>query len=113
MLRTDLTKVPGPVRQQLHRITAMLFEAFDETTKGRLSEQYRAGRIISLILHGPNEGSDWANVAPGEPLRLLAIVNYQRLAQSHRDWTMVRDRLRRASEFGEIAHPVRLRVESL
>jgi HEPN domain-containing protein len=113
MPRTDMDHLPMPIRQELHRITAMLFEAFAETTKGRLSEQYRAGRILTLLLHGPHMNRDWERVAPGEAFRLLVIVNYPRLARSERDWRMVRDRLRRAWEFGEITHPVRLTVESL
>jgi HEPN domain-containing protein len=112
-IRTDMDHLPIPIRQELHRITAMLFEAFAETTKGRLSEHYRAGRILTLILHGPHMTREWEHVAPGEAFRLLAIVNYPRLARSERDWRVVRDRLRRAWEFGEITHPVRLTVESL
>ncbi|MEC3911018.1 HEPN domain-containing protein [Sphingobium sp. CR2-8] len=49
----------------------------------------------------------------GEAFRLLAIVNYPRLARSEGDWRLVRDRLRRAWENGEITRPVRLAVESL
>jgi len=113
MLRTDMDHLPMPIRQELHRITVMLFEAFEETGKGRLSEQYRAGRILALILHGPHTERDWERIAPGEAFRLLAVVNYPRLARSERDWRVVRDRLRRAWEHGEIARPVRLSVESL
>lgn len=113
MLRTDADHLPVPIRAELLRIATMLFEAFEETTKGRLSQQYRAGQILALILHGPHAETDWEQVAPGEAFRLLAIVNYPRLARSESDWRLVRDRLRRAWEFGEITRPVRLTVESL
>lgn len=113
MPRDDTGCLPWPMRQELHRVSAMLFEAFEETGKGRLSEHYRAGRILALILHGPHAGSDWASAAPGEAFHLLVIVNYPRLARRERDWWLVRDRLRRAWEHGEISHPVRLAVESL
>ncbi|MDZ7923054.1 MAG: hypothetical protein U5M23_03155 [Marinagarivorans sp.] len=66
----------------------------------------RSGRILTLILHGPHAEKDWEDVAPGEAFRLLAIVNYPRLARSERDWRLVRDRLRRAWEHGEITRPV-------
>ncbi|PZU70688.1 MAG: nucleotidyltransferase [Sphingobium sp.] len=113
MLRTDADHLPVPVRAELLRIATMLFEVFEETAKGRLSEQYRAGRILTLILHGSYAEKDWEQVAPGEAFRLLAIVNYPRLARNEGDWRLVRDRLRRAWEFGEITRPVRLAVESL
>ena len=113
MPRTDMEHLPWSIRQELHRVTAMLFEAFAETIKGRLSEQYRTGRIVMLILHGPDDRPDTSQVALGQALRLLAIVNHPKLARRASDWRQVRDRLRRAWEHGEIAHPVRLSVESL
>ncbi|WP_454887393.1 HEPN domain-containing protein [Sphingomonas oryzagri] len=113
MPRTDMDRLPWPVRQELHRVTAMLFEGFDETAKGRLSEHYRAGRIVMLILHGPHARPETAPVAMGEAFHLLAVVNHPRLARRASDWRPVRDRMRRAWEHGEIAHPVRLTVESL
>jgi HEPN domain-containing protein len=113
MLRTDMEHLPWPIRQDLHRITAMLFEAFTETMKGRLSDRYRQGRILKLILHGPQTQPDWHNVTPGEAFHLLAIVNHPRLVRREQDWRLVHDRLRRAWEFGEIAHPVRLAIHSL
>ena len=113
MLRTDADHLPAPIRDELLHITTILFETFEETTKGRCSEHFRAGPVLALILHGPHAEKDWAEVAPGEAFRLLAIVNYSRLARSDRAWRLVRDRLRRAWEHGEIAHPVRLSVESL
>lgn len=113
MLRTDGEHLPAPVRTELLRVATILFAAFEETTKGRCSEHFRAGRVLALVLHGSHAGTDWGAVAPGEAFRLLAIVNYTRLARSERDWRLVRDRLGRAWEFGEITHPVRLTVESL
>jgi HEPN domain-containing protein len=113
MLRTDADHLPAPIRDELLHATTILFEAFEETTKGRCSEHLRAGRILTLILHGPHAEKDWEEIAPGEAFRLLAIVNYSRLARSERDWRLVRDRLRRAWEHGEITRPVRLSVESL
>lgn len=113
MLRTEMDHIPLPIRQELHHVASILFRAFSETTKGRLSEHYRAGRILALVLHGPHSECEWEHVAPGAAYRLLVIVNYPRLARSERDWRLVRDRLRRAWEFGEITRPVRLIVESV
>ncbi|WP_336970023.1 HEPN domain-containing protein [Sphingobium aromaticiconvertens] len=113
MLRTDAEHLPAPIREELLHVATIVFEAFEETTKGRCSEHFRAGRILTLILHGPHSEKEWEEVAPGEAFRLLAVVNYPRLARSERDWRLVRDRLRRAWEHGEIARPVRLAVESL
>ncbi|KQN04873.1 nucleotidyltransferase [Sphingobium sp. Leaf26] len=113
MLRTDADHLPLHIQDELLHVTMILFEAFEETTKGRCSEHFRAGRILTLILHGPHAEKDWKEVAPGEAFRLLAIVNYSRLARSEHDWRLVRDRLRRAWEHGDITRPVRLTVESL
>jgi HEPN domain-containing protein len=113
LLRTDADHLPALIQDELLHITTILFETFEETTKGRCSEHFRAGRILALILHGPHAEKDWEEVAPGEAFRLLAIVNYSRLARSGRDWRLVHDRLRRAWEHGEITRPVRLFVESL
>ena len=113
MLRADLDHLPSSVREELRHVTAILFEAFAETAKGRLSQQYRAGRILALLLHGPHAEMDWEEVEPGAAYNLVAIVNHPRLARSERDWRLVRDRLRRAWEFGEITRPVRLTVQSL
>ncbi|CCW18211.1 hypothetical protein EBBID32_25620 [Sphingobium indicum BiD32] len=113
MLRTDADHLPAPIRDELLHVATILFEAFEETTKGRCSKHFRAGRILTLILHGPQAEKGWEDIAPGEAFRLLAIVNYPRLARSERDWRLVRDRLRRAWEHGEITRPVRLAVESL
>ena len=99
-LRTEMDHLPWAIREELCRITTMLFEAFDETTKGRLSEQYRAGRILKLMLHGPHSTQAWESVPPGEAFRLLVIVNYPRLARKERDWVLVRERLSRAWALG-------------
>lgn len=112
-VRTEMDHLPWSIREELRRITTMLFEAFDETNKGRLSEQYRAGRILKLMLHGPHSTQAWESVPPGEAFRLLVIVNYPRLARKERDWGLVRERLSRAWALGEITRPVRLTIESL
>ena len=75
MLRTDADHLPAPIREELLHVTTILFEAFEETTKGRCSEHFRAGRILTLILHGRHAEKDWDEIAPGEAFRLLAIVN--------------------------------------
>lgn len=111
--QTDMDHLPMVIRQELHRITAILFEAFDEMMKGRLSEQYRAGHILTVILHGAHIAQEWEYVLPGEAYSLLAVVNHGRLARRKRDWRPVIDRLQRAWEHGEISRPVRLTVESL
>lgn len=113
MPSADREHLPWPVRQELCLITAMVFDAFAETAKGRLSEQYRSGRILTLLLLGPHAEPDQARANPGDAFHLLAIVNHSRLARRQQDWRLVRDRLRRAWEFGEIARPVRLTVHSL
>jgi len=113
MPRTDMEHLPWPIREEILRVVGMLFEASTEATKGNLSDQNRRGRIIKLLLHGPHAQADWQDLPPGEAIHLLAIVNHPRLARQQQRWHVVRDRLRRAWEFGEIAQPVRLTVNSL
>lgn len=112
-LRTDFGDLPASIRHELEQVTWMVFETFAECCKGRLSQQYREGRILTVILHGPYAEQAWEDVPPGEAFRLMLIVNHVRLARSEQDWRLVRDRLRRAWEHGEIARPVRMTVESL
>lgn len=113
ILRTEADHLPWPIQQELRSVAALLFEAFTDITKGGCSEHRRNGRILALILHGRHVAEDWQEIAPGEAFHLVAIVNHARLARSERDWRIVRDRLQRAWEFGEITHPVRLTVEGL
>jgi HEPN domain-containing protein len=91
----------------------MVFEAYAESLKGRTSDRYRTGRIVMLILHGSHARSDPAGAEPGEAFHLLAIVNHPKLARRRDDWRLIRDRLDRAWQHGEITHPVRLTIESL
>lgn len=111
--RTDIEHLPWPMGEEIHRIVAMVFEAFADATKGKLSDQHRQGRITKLLLHGPHTQADGQDLPPGEAIHLLAIVNHPRLARRQQHWHLVRDRIRRAWEFGEIAQPVRLTVHSL
>tara|TARA_R110000868_G_scaffold5097_5_gene31543 strand:- start:4058 stop:4579 length:522 start_codon:yes stop_codon:yes gene_type:complete len=83
MLRTDADHLPAPIRDELLHVVTILFEAFEETIKGRCSEHFRSGHILTLILHGPHAEKDWEEDAPGEAFRLLAIVNYTRLAAAN------------------------------
>ena len=113
MLRNDMDRLPWPMGEEIHRIVAMVFETFADATKGKLSDQHRQGRIIKLILHGPHAQTNRRDLPPGEAIHLLAIVNHPRLVRRQQHWHLVRDRLHRAWEFGEIAQPVRLTVHSL
>lgn len=112
-LHTDFGHLAASIQHELEQMTWMVFETFAESCKGRLSQQYREGRILAVILHGPYAEQAWENIPPGEAFRLMLIVNHVRLARSDQDWQLVRDRLRRAWEHGEITRPVRLTVESL
>lgn len=109
----DADAHPWILRQELLRIGALTFEQFAEITKGRTTERYRSGRILALIAHGEHIGSSREESAAGAPIRLLAIVNHTKLARRESDWRPVHDCPRRAWEFGEITHPVRLDVVSL
>lgn len=112
-LRTDFSHLPASIQHELEQVTWLVFETFAECCKGRLSQQYREGRILAVILHGPYAEQTWEDIPPGEAFRVMLIVNHARLARSDQDWRLARDRLRRAWEHGEIARPVRMTVESL
>jgi HEPN domain-containing protein len=113
MLGTDLDHLPWPVQKELHHVAAILFETFEEIIKGACSDHRRKGRILAIILHGQHVREEWAKLAPAEAFQLIVIVNHGRLARSEGDWRIVRDRLQRAWEFGEISRPVRLSVSGL
>ena len=113
MLRTDLDHLPFAMQQEVRRIAALLFEGFDAMLAGKRTERYKSGHIVKLILYGHHAAQHWAFAPPAAPIRLLAIVNHNKLAARRDDWTAARDRLRRAWELGEISHPVRLCVHGL
>jgi HEPN domain-containing protein len=113
ILRNDTDHLPAQIQRELHQVTRIVFETFEEATKGRLSDHHRTGHILAVILHGSHAEKDWAEVAPGEAFQILLIVNYPRLARSKHIWRDVRDRLEREWQCGDIARPVRLAVESL
>lgn len=110
---TGSDHLSAPIAREVRRISAMIFESYGESLKGRTSDRYRAGRIVMLILHGSHAYFDPAGAEPGEALHLLTIVNHPKLARRRDDWRLVRDRLDRAWQHGEITHPVRLTIESL
>ncbi|MBA2932588.1 HEPN domain-containing protein [Sphingomonas sp. CGMCC 1.13654] len=110
---TGLDRLSAPIAQELRRISAIVFDAYAESLKGRTSDRYRTGRIVMLILHGSHARFDPAGAEPGEAFHLLAIVNHPKLARRMDDWRLVRDRLDRAWQHSEITHPVRLTLESL
>ncbi|WP_404478993.1 HEPN domain-containing protein [Novosphingobium sp. BL-52-GroH] len=113
ILRNDTDHLPAQIQRELHQVTRMVFETFEEATKGRLSDHHRTGHILAVILHCNHAEREWAEVAPGEAFQILLIVNYPRLARSKHIWRDVRDRLEREWQCGDIARPVRLTVESL
>lgn len=113
MLLDDSNRPHRPIGQDLQRIRILVFEAFAETMKGKLSTQHKEGRILKLLLQAPHRRTDHEISEPRGAYYLLAVVNYPRLASRREDWRLVQDRLRCAWEHGEISRPVRLSVESL
>jgi HEPN domain-containing protein len=109
----NIHHLSSPIEAELRRVAAMVFDAYAESLKGRTSDRYRAGRIVMLILHGSHARCEPTGAAPGEAFHLLTIVNHPKLARRRDDWRLVRDRLDRAWQHGEITHPVRFTIESL
>ncbi|MDF0489015.1 HEPN domain-containing protein [Sphingomonas sp. H39-1-10] len=115
MLHTDLDHLSGSMREELRRVTALLFEGFDDLCAQKRAQRYRTARIDKLILYGAHAARDLgaSPILTPAPIRLLVIVNHNRIAARRDDWAPIRDRLRRAWEVGEILHPVRLCVHTL
>lgn len=95
------------------RLAAMVFEQFAETMKGRTSDRYRSGRILKLILNSDPVVTPPDSTEPVTPIRLTAIVNHPKLGRRDQDWHLIRDRLRRAWQLGEIDRPARIDIHSL
>lgn len=112
LLNTDTDHFSAALREDVRRSTAMLFDRFSGIVQGKLSEYFRSGRILKLILHGAHAKAEDTHAVSGI-IELLAVVNYPKLAARRRAWEPVHDRLRIAWERGEVSHPVRLEVESL
>lgn len=115
MLHTDLDHLSGSMREELRRVTALLFEGFDDLCAKKRAQRYKTARIDKLILYGAHVCRDQgaSPVLTPAPIRLLVIVNHNRIAARRDDWAPIRDRLRRAWEVGEITHPVRLCIHTL
>lgn len=113
MLRDSIDHLPLAMQQELRRVTAMLFEGFGDLIAGKRAMHFKSSRIVKLIFYGAHAADEGCSVPPVTPIRLLAIVDNARLATRRDNWSAIRDRLRRAWEFGEIAHPVRLTVHGL
>jgi hypothetical protein len=113
MMRNDLDHLPWPMRLELRRVRAIIFEEFAEAIRGKQAVHRKAGRILKLILHGTFALPDWNRTTSLDGIDLLAIVNHEELTDIDRHWRFTLDRLQRAWETGDIAHPVRLAVHSL
>jgi HEPN domain-containing protein len=113
MMRTDLDHLPWPIRLELRHVSAIIFEEFAEAIRGKQAVHRKAGRILKLILHGTFARPDWNRTTSLDGIDLLAIVNHEELTDIDRHWRFTLDRLQRAWETGDFAHPVRLAVYSL
>ena len=113
IIPTDIDDLPWTIQQDLKRVRLLIFEAFAKAIKGKMSEHRKEGRILKLILHGPQLADEREGIETATSFHLLAIVNYPRLAIRHENWRLVQDRLQCAWEHGEISRPVRLSVECL
>lgn len=116
-MRTDLDHLPASRRDELARITRILFEAFDEATALATQSWKKKGRILKVILYGSFARGDWVDDPVGgyrSDYDILVVVNHPRLADMADIWSAAEDRLLRETAIARtLSAPVSLIVHTL
>lgn len=115
-LAERLDHLPENKRNELERVTRILFEEFEDAQKGGLSEKRKSGRILKLILFGSHACGDWADDRLSDAYScfdLLVVVSTKTFADQ-RWWNQATERtLRERTVTGHLATPVDLIVHSI
>src|ERR1700754_2923686 len=100
IMRTDLDHLPPAKQRELERVVQILFEEFEEGTRGATGQWKRQARILKVILYGSYARGGWVDephTAKGyqSDFDLLIIVNHEKLTDRAAFWSNAEDRLNR------------------
>lgn len=98
-LADKLEHLPSRKQRELASVVEIIFKAFEDAQKTKLSEKARAGRILKLILFGSHARGDWVedrSTGYMSDYDILAVVNYEAFAEEKNDvWMDIDERFSR------------------
>lgn len=97
-LSDRLDHLPERKRREIQFAAQILFEEFEAAQKGRLSDKYKGGRIIKLVLFGSHARGDWVDdhkTGDHSDYDLLVVVETERFTDPHDFWERAEERLLR------------------
>lgn len=97
-LSDRLDHLPERKRRELQYAARILFEEFEAAQKGKLSDKYKGGRILKLILFGSHARGDWVDdhtTGYHSDYDLLVVVETERFTDPHDFWERAEERLLR------------------
>lgn len=97
-LSDRLDHLPERKRRELQFAAQILFEEFEAVQKGRLSDKYKGGRILKLVLFGSHARGDWVDdhkTGYHSDYDLLVVVETERFTDPHDFWERAEERLLR------------------
>ena len=118
-MRNDLDHLPANKQRELERVTAIIFEEFEDALALGTMSWKKKGRIDKIILYGSYARGGWVDephTAKGyrSDFDLLIIVNDKRLTDKVDFWAKLDDRLTRELAIDKTLHtPVNFIVHTL
>ncbi|BCM86721.1 nucleotidyltransferase domain-containing protein [Methylobacterium indicum] len=97
-LSDRLDHLPERKRRELQFAAQILFEEFEAAQKGQLSDKYKGGRILKLVLFGSHARGDWVDdhtTGYHSDYDLLVVVETERFTDPHDFWERAEERLLR------------------
>lgn len=112
-----LDHLPDIKRRELEHVVKVLFDAFGDATKTKLSDKHKAGRILKVILFGSYARGDWVEDRLSgyrSDYDILIVVSDHKLTDLQEYWSVADDTfVREYSLTHELKTPVNFIVHSL
>ena len=112
-----LDHLPDIKRRELEHVVKVLFDAFGEATKTKLSDKRKAGRILKVILFGSYARGDWIEDRLSgyrSDYDILIVVSGHELTDLQEYWSVADDTfVREYTLTHELKTPVSFIVHSL
>jgi predicted nucleotidyltransferase/HEPN domain-containing protein len=112
-----LDHLPDIKRRELEHVVKVLFDAFGDATKTKLSDKRKAGRILKVILFGSYARGDWVEDRVSgyrSDYDILAVVSSHEFTDLQEYWSVADDTfVREYTLTHELKTPVNFIVHSL
>ncbi|ESQ77085.1 HEPN domain-containing protein [Asticcacaulis benevestitus] len=117
MLADQLSHLPDIKQRELKHVVKVLFDTFENTTKTKLSDKRKAGRILKVILFGSYARGGWVDDRPSgyrSDYDILVVVNGHEFTDLQEYWSEADDTfVREYTLTHELKTPVSFIVHSL